>query len=143
MGCLLFAVRSLTPRSCCLHRRRKHPKRVKFRAKSRAGEGCARWEPCSSLGEAPVLLPAKGCSHPPGEAPSWGTATKPCGLDSQKSHTANNHGLWFAVRHGQRPECCPPTAPPPGNMPPMVPGYYCLADMDPITCSLAVQQQSE
>lgn len=25
----------------------------------------------------------------------------------------------------------------------MVPGYYCLADMEPITCSLAVQQQSE
>lgn len=28
-------------------------------------------------------------------------------------------------------------------MQPVVPGYYCLADMDAITCSLAVQRQSE
>lgn len=58
----------------------------------------------------------------------------------RKSHTENNHSLWFAVGHGQRPECCPPCF---SFSWEQVPGYYCLADKDPITCSLAVQQQSE
>lgn len=132
-----------------LHRRRKHPKRVEFGAKTLqpSTDGCwGRMCPEGTLqllGEAPVLLPAKGCSHSLGEAPRCGTWTKRCYLDSQKSHIANNHGLWFAVGHGQRLECCPPAAPPLGSMQPMVPGYYRLADMDPITCSLSVQQQSE
>ena len=84
-------------------------------------------------------VPARWVKHPRGEQRQsiviWTVR--------RKSHIANNHRLWFAVGHGQRPECCPLAAPPLGNMQPMVPGYHHLADMDPITCSLAVQQQSE
>lgn len=58
----------------------------------------------------------------------------------RKSHIANNHCLWFALSYGQRPE---QTFPLLLHVQTVVPGYYCLADMDPITCSLAVQQQSE
>lgn len=35
MGCLLFTVMPVTPWTCGLHRRRKHPKKVKFRAQHR------------------------------------------------------------------------------------------------------------